>query len=325
MDDADPNLFAPLAGESPAIAAIRAQLAYAAVAAAPVMLIGERGTGKHLAASLLAGGRTTAEVAPHQLTPDSLPHWFSPPAGPEVLILRDPAGLTPEVQQRLHRLLADPASFGLPRLPRLITLSRTDPLGDLPDSPPHHPPLRADLFYRLSAVLIRLPPLRHRPGDVERLLRDRLGEDLTIDRPAARRLSAHAWPGNVRELLALADAIAPQLPRSNPTLTEAHLPPELGATALLGTSLPMRPPSSDDAQTAIVRTRFAETEVAAADQPLAAATLTPFSDAIIPLAELERRAVEHALRLCDGDVGLAARRLGLSEAALRQRLRRAEP
>jgi len=72
---------------------------------------------------------------------------------------------------------------------------------------------RADLFYRLSVVRVRLPPLRQRPEDVVGLVihfvRDQLpagdlpgGENLA-------RLMAYSWPGNVRELRnALARAVA---------------------------------------------------------------------------------------------------------------------
>lgn len=72
---------------------------------------------------------------------------------------------------------------------------------------------REDLFYRLSVVLIEMPPLRERPEDIEPLVRafasrlhggdpdaglSRLEESL----PALRR---HQWPGNVRELRNLVD------------------------------------------------------------------------------------------------------------------------
>lgn len=67
---------------------------------------------------------------------------------------------------------------------------------------------RTDLYYRLAAVTIRIPPLRDRPGDLPALVMH-LIERLAVehDRPPARptaefldRLANHAWPGNVREL-----------------------------------------------------------------------------------------------------------------------------
>lgn len=64
---------------------------------------------------------------------------------------------------------------------------------------------RADLFYRLSGVEIRVPPLRKRKSDVLELAHYFLARHegrgrLTITAAAADSLIAYDWPGNVREL-----------------------------------------------------------------------------------------------------------------------------
>ncbi len=67
---------------------------------------------------------------------------------------------------------------------------------------------REDLFYRLGAFPVHLPPLRERPGDVLLLAQHLLGRlrkrldmpDLVLGEDAVPRLEAHTWPGNVREL-----------------------------------------------------------------------------------------------------------------------------
>jgi two-component system, NtrC family, response regulator GlrR len=67
---------------------------------------------------------------------------------------------------------------------------------------------RADLFYRLSVMPIRVPPLRERDGDVPLLARHFLAESARRSKkpvrdiaPAAMQaLSRYRWPGNVREL-----------------------------------------------------------------------------------------------------------------------------
>jgi transcriptional regulator with GAF, ATPase, and Fis domain len=67
---------------------------------------------------------------------------------------------------------------------------------------------RADLYYRLSVVPIRLPPLRERGGDIPLLAGyfaqkhgTRLGKRVPSLLPATLRvLEAYPWPGNVREL-----------------------------------------------------------------------------------------------------------------------------
>jgi DNA-binding NtrC family response regulator len=63
---------------------------------------------------------------------------------------------------------------------------------------------REDLYFRLSVVTIRLPPLRERPEDIE-LLFDHFGAESGMKfsalAPAAQnRWINHSWPGNVREL-----------------------------------------------------------------------------------------------------------------------------
>src|SRR5262249_25097192 len=66
---------------------------------------------------------------------------------------------------------------------------------------------RKDLYYRLSALTITVPPLRERPGDVAELAHyflfrsnRQLNLDLRgIDPEALRLLEAYNWPGNVRQ------------------------------------------------------------------------------------------------------------------------------
>jgi DNA-binding NtrC family response regulator len=65
---------------------------------------------------------------------------------------------------------------------------------------------RADLFYRLNVIQIRLPPLRERKEDIEEMVEHFLkkltaGKDLkTLSKEARDALLAYDWPGNVREL-----------------------------------------------------------------------------------------------------------------------------
>ncbi len=67
---------------------------------------------------------------------------------------------------------------------------------------------REDLFYRLSVLTLRLPPLRERPGDIlllaqhflERLNAADEGSPKHLSLAALNCLFAHSWPGNVREL-----------------------------------------------------------------------------------------------------------------------------
>jgi DNA-binding NtrC family response regulator len=86
---------------------------------------------------------------------------------------------------------------------------------------------RGDLYYRLSVLTVRLPPLRERLEDLEPLVDAFLGqlgrtEDRALFEPLLPAMRAHAWPGNVRELRAFvertvelgADAAPPSQPES---------------------------------------------------------------------------------------------------------------
>lgn len=73
---------------------------------------------------------------------------------------------------------------------------------------------RRDLYYRLKGVLIRVPALRERRGDIELLLDHFLklqceeqGKRVRLSHEAMRKLLAYEWPGNVRELKSVVEAL----------------------------------------------------------------------------------------------------------------------
>jgi DNA-binding NtrC family response regulator len=67
---------------------------------------------------------------------------------------------------------------------------------------------RGDLYYRISGLAVKIPPLRARPTEIEPLARhflrefcERSGQHEPVIMPGAlEALHSHAWPGNVREL-----------------------------------------------------------------------------------------------------------------------------
>lgn len=62
---------------------------------------------------------------------------------------------------------------------------------------------RADLYYRLDVVPLRLPPLRERPEDIPALIhtfQKQLGVDYEFTEAAMRKLKSMYWEGNIREL-----------------------------------------------------------------------------------------------------------------------------
>lgn len=98
---------------------------------------------------------------------------------------------------------------------RIIAATKEDLL-----RPPPEIAFRSDLYYRLSVVVLDIPPLRERREDIPALLNHFLLQGaLRYERPvpevASARMQdmmAHAWPGNVRELRNAADRIILGLP-----------------------------------------------------------------------------------------------------------------
>ncbi|HSL83403.1 MAG TPA: sigma 54-interacting transcriptional regulator, partial [Thermoanaerobaculia bacterium] len=88
---------------------------------------------------------------------------------------------------------------------------------------------RTDLYYRISAFPVELPPLRDRAGDVPVLaqhLLERLGHGrLRLHPEAMAALAAHRFPGNVRELLNALERAC--LLADGDVILPRHLPPEI--------------------------------------------------------------------------------------------------
>ncbi len=152
---------------------------------------------------------------------------------------------------------------------------------------------REDLYFRLHVVPLFIPPLRERGDDVLLLARHfaaRFARELGRPEPeiaaeTERLLTAYAWPGNVRELRNVVERIS--LLEEGDLVRPEHLPPEI------------RLPARDDG---------------AAARPLE-------KGRVLPLAELERRAILEALEATGGNKTQAASLLGISRQTLRSKLK----
>ncbi len=167
---------------------------------------------------------------------------------------------------------------------------------------------RQDLFYRLNAVTLHLPPLRERREDVMPLARhfaERAcpgGGPVSFSRDAVRALVSYDWPGNIRELenaviraVALCDRLVrpedlPERVREAAAARDA----EPVAHALDGDGLHPDPPP-----------------VAPADE-----------EALVSLSELEGRHIARALRHTGGNKQAAARLLGIDRTTLQRMIKR---
>ncbi|MDP2004200.1 MAG: sigma 54-interacting transcriptional regulator [Rubrivivax sp.] len=170
---------------------------------------------------------------------------------------------------------------------------------------------RADLYYRLNVLPIRLPSLRERLADLEALV-ESLSEDIarrsglparSLSPEALALLARRDWPGNIRELRNTLEQAA--LMTDDLVLEPRHF----GAGGLA--------PTPRDAR---VDPTPAQPAPSAAAPPVAAGLpLRPLSEQV---AEIERRAIAAALRASGGNRVRAARLLGMSRAALYDRLAR---
>ena len=104
---------------------------------------------------------------------------------------------------------------------------------------------RSDLYFRISTLVLRVPPLRERPEDIPDLARHILdgqprgGAATELSPDATRALQAYPWPGNVRELRNVLERAALLSGRSVLTARDLRLSPPEEPRAARGTSEPI--------------------------------------------------------------------------------------
>ncbi len=218
-----------LVGSSSLLLRAIATLARAAKSDASLVITGETGSGKELFARLthrLSDRASGAFVAvncaaiPHALLEAELfghergaftgaersrPGLFVEAEG-GTLLLDELGEMSAAMQSKLLRVLEDRivrpvgGSRGRKVNVRVIAATHRD-LGGMVASGT----FREDLYYRLAAIMVRVPSLRERPEDVPVIARALLARDPAsrthrLDVPALTALAEHDWPGNVREL-----------------------------------------------------------------------------------------------------------------------------
>jgi transcriptional regulator with PAS, ATPase and Fis domain len=199
---------------------------------ASVLIVGENGTGKELAANALHALSLRADKPFIKVNCAAIPdelieaELFGHRRGAFTGAIADRAGLfeaarggtmlldeigemPSHLQTKLLRVLQDRQARRVGGGPivdldfRLVCATNCDLRAATLDGR-----FRQDLFFRINTMTVTLPPLRERPEDIQ-LLADhflrRFGEkygrdDITLDDAARERLLAHDWRGNVREL-----------------------------------------------------------------------------------------------------------------------------
>jgi len=197
---------------------------------APVLIMGETGTGKEVVARLLATSGTRARQSFVPINCGGLPRNLmeSELFGHEkgaftgavsqkrgafeeadggTLFLDEVGELPLEMQPQLLRALENgeirrvgsTRSFGVNV--RFIAATNRTLEKEVAEGR-----FREDLFHRLHVLAIQLPPLRERGGDVDELIAFfmndlvPLGDEVEMSKEARDKLRAYRWPGNIREL-----------------------------------------------------------------------------------------------------------------------------
>jgi DNA-binding NtrC family response regulator len=146
---------------------------------------------------------------------------------------------------------------------------------------------REDLYYRLNVLRLHIPPLRERKEDIPLLVESFLNEmapqrKMVVSQAELDKLRAYSWPGNVRELRNVIEGALLHAGSGG----ELHLPAMHGAE---------RPEKKD-----------------------AAAIIS--AEAILPLAEIERRYAVYAAGEMRHNLSQTARALGISLNTLKKKL-----
>lgn len=221
-----------LVAASPAMHAIRRQVTQIARVDVPVLMLGESGTGKEVIARLihkmsLRSHRTFLKVncaaVPSELLESEL-FGFEPGAftgavrakpgkfelcNHGTMLLDEIAEMSPALQAKLLHVLQDQSFSRLGGRTnievdvRVLAATNVNVQQAMAEGR-----LREDLYYRLNAFTIVLPPLRERKQEIVALLKhfmNRMAEQygrhpLGFSRAFLNACARYSWPGNVREL-----------------------------------------------------------------------------------------------------------------------------
>ncbi len=287
---------------------------------APVLLLGETGTGKEVVARAIhaASGAgafvpidcsTVGTLLETELFGHTRGAFTGAVANKRGLLetadggtafLDEVAELPLELQSKLLRVLQEkevrPLGALAPRRAnfRVIAATNRELSAEI-----ERGAFRRDLYYRLNVVKLRLPPLRQRKQDIPELARrfiEAHGRAITLSRSLLDAMCAYDWPGNVRELENCIRRMCAL--NSGPVLDVPDLP-----SALMGWMAASQPPPGPPA-------------------PAAPPPAPPRAARVIPLEQMERQAIVGALEFTRGDRARAAQLLGIGRTTLYRKLKR---
>lgn len=245
--------FEDFIGEDPTVKDLVEKAKKAAGSNLPVLIIGETGTGKEIIASSIHGSRYPDRFAPYvtincTAIPENLLESelfghekgsftgadtakqgkFELAAGGDIL-LDEIGDMNLQMQSKLLRVLESKefervGSSKIIPLQAGIIASTNKNLFLLSEEKQ----FRSDLYFRLNAIELFVPPLRRRPGDIPLLINyfcDDLENNLNFTDNALRLLTGYVWPGNVRQLKNLVQRLS--IFYDNKQITEEDIAQEL--------------------------------------------------------------------------------------------------
>ncbi|UDQ88075.1 sigma-54-dependent Fis family transcriptional regulator [Xanthobacter autotrophicus] len=304
----EPLAFDAIIGESAIMQEVKAKARRMAESGLPILLEGETGVGKEVFARAIHGARAPAGPfvplncggLPRDLIASELFGYEKGAftgadtsgkqgkveAADGGLLCLDEIGEMPlELQSYLLRVLEDGVVYrvgghtGRRVDLRLVSMTNRDLTGEVAAGR-----FRKDLFYRIAALRLRIPPLRERGEDVLLLL-DHIGRSAAaraglppprFTEAARAALAAYSWPGNVRELRNVVEMLI-AMGSADAPIDGSDLPPEIATAAAAA-------PAATDLRT------------------------------------VEEAAIRAAVEACGGNLTRAARRLGIARSTLYMRL-----
>jgi len=302
--------FGAIVGVSPVMQRLRRMAAVAAYSPHPVLILGEVGSGKRMVARTIRSSGPLRDrpfisihcgsIVPALFGKQLFDHAKGQSTGPTreangrkatakgiTIFLDNVEKLDFDLQAELLRLLQDIQNSQTTNAPVNVRILATT-THDL-ERVVMGGGFRKDLYCRLNVLSIRLPSLRDHRDDIpllaEHFLRRMLSASVrqtTLSDSAMQAMLSHDWPGNVRELEHCLERAYTLACR--PLIDVHHLPPE------------------------IVRS------------PHAMASNQNSECHIMPMAEVERRAILNAVAGLKGDKVRAARLLGIGKTTLYRRL-----
>lgn len=319
---------AGMVGSSPVMSSLFARIARVGATDVTVLINGESGTGKELAARAIheqsrrSSGPFVAlncAAIPETLQEDELfGHEKGAFTGADqqragkfeladkgTLFLDEIGELSPTVQAKLLRAIQE-RTFqrvgGTKEITsnfRLLGATNRDLRAEVAAGN-----FREDLFYRIAVFELQMPPLRDRREDIPRLALKFLHDfgfssderRVHFSGEAMEALMDYAWPGNVRELQNAVQRSAVECVTG--MITPAELPPEIRGPAKVSL------------------------EAAGAGNGNGASSLVSAAAPLMRLDELERLAIENALKHTNGNVSAVVRHLGIGRTTLYRKLKK---